>query len=1059
MNSVEFISAGAGSGKTYKLTATLSDALESGAARPDAILATTFTIKAAKELRERARSWLLGKGRIDLATAVGQAKIGTVNSVCGRLLQRFCFELGLSPDQTVLSDGQVKRLLATSLSETLDREGQAELVRLTARLGIEHDKWSRFIESMVKAARDNDISPERLRPMGEKNSDLMLSNWPAPSAPATATEILSSSLTKAVMDVSAFIQQTQASGGAVAQNLQKGLLELERLERIFRDGRWAWPDWIAAGNIDAGAKVRDLLVPVVEAAQMHESHPVFHSDVRRYLDLVFNLAADALETYAEAKRMLGAVDFGDQEALLLRAVRENPDVRDALASELDLVMVDEFQDTSPMQLALFVEFAKLAKRSVWVGDPKQAIYGFRGTDARLIAGVLDAIKGWGGSIGEPLTISRRSVPGLVSLSNAVFEQAFLPELSADAIVLQAHRGEIPDQPVLFNWEFESSKNETDYLGMGPAVRELIDSGLKVEDKAARQVRDVEPGDIAVLCRTNDQVELAVTSLIRWGIPSASPRAGLLGTPEAILTLACLRRLLNAGDTVASALVLTLVDGMPIQAWLADRLEFLAEDDARPQQWKAIGDSAHPLLSRLEALRPCVEVLTPREALRLVVAESHAARVASQWSGSPQEARSRIANLEALLDLASTYEDECVSAKRPATVSGLLQWFDAMAASEDDNRATTVDNAVSVMTHHGAKGLEWPVVVLTSLGTEARSALWEVRSRTEGKFDPERPLDNRFVHFWPKTWGNRRQPQAAVNAEAGTMGQAMAADALAENKRLLYVSMTRARDANVLVSCRRRSGPNLGWVNEVGAGALLFGDSGTLTLADGRKIVRESRAWAAAACAIDPPTQAAATCSWFVADAVLEPKPLWFRPSSAAGGAYAAVQSESVGARIAISASVEMSLLGSALHLCIAQAGVTGRVAETAVEHILQTWGVAHAVNRSAVVEQVRAFYEWVRSRWPNGRVRVEVPIEASRLDGTRLRGRIDLLVDTPSGWILVDHKSNPGSQARDEVLVQDYGPQLSAYAEAVQACTGKMVLEQWLYFPVAARLTRVVAKA
>lgn len=69
--------------------------------------------------------------------------------------------------------------------------------------------------------------------MGEKNADLMLSNWPAPSATATATEILSSSLTKAVMDVSAFIQQTQASGGAVAQNLQKGLQELERLERIF----------------------------------------------------------------------------------------------------------------------------------------------------------------------------------------------------------------------------------------------------------------------------------------------------------------------------------------------------------------------------------------------------------------------------------------------------------------------------------------------------------------------------------------------------------------------------------------------------------------------------------------------------------------------------------------------------------------------------------------------------------------------------------------------------------------------------------------------------------
>lgn len=114
MNNIEFISAGAGSGKTYKLTTTLAEALESGAARPQAILATTFTVKAATELRERARSRLLDKGRIDLATAIGQARLGTVNSVCGQMLKRFCFELGLSPDQTVLSDGQTKRLLAAS---------------------------------------------------------------------------------------------------------------------------------------------------------------------------------------------------------------------------------------------------------------------------------------------------------------------------------------------------------------------------------------------------------------------------------------------------------------------------------------------------------------------------------------------------------------------------------------------------------------------------------------------------------------------------------------------------------------------------------------------------------------------------------------------------------------------------------------------------------------------------------------------------------------------------------------------------------------------------------
>lgn len=1059
MNNVEFISAGAGSGKTYKLTTTLAEALESGAARPHAILATTFTVKAATELRERARSWLLGKGRIDLATSIGQAKLGTVNSVCGQMLKRFCFELGLSPDQTVLSEGQTKRLLAASLAETLDGDGQTELVKLTAKFGIEQAEWSKSIENVVKATRDNDIAPEQLRTMGGRNADLMLANWPAPSEGPDSTEAMSAALTKALADVSNYIEQTEAAGGEVAKNLRNGHQDLEKLERRFRERRWTWPDWIAGCNIDAGAKVRDALKPVAEAAQAHESHPAFHADVRRYLELVFNLAADALDTYAEAKRTLGAVDFGDQEVLLLGLIRENEDVRNALASELDLVMVDEFQDTSPLQLALFVEFAKLAKRSVWVGDPKQAIYGFRGTDARLISGVLDAIKGWGGKLGEPLTTSRRSTPSLVSLTNAVFENTFLPGLQPADVHLQPSRDDIPGQPALFNWNFESSKNESDYLALGQAVHALIESGLMVVDRETKQQRPVRPGDIAVLCRMNDQVELAVTSLTRWGVPSASPRAGLLGTPEAIFVLACLRRLLDAGDTVASALVLTLADGVPVQEWLTDRLKFLSEEDTVSRHWKTTGDSAHPLLARLETLRPKLAALTPREALRLAKAESHVARVASQWSSTPHQARTRIANIEALMDLAAAYEDECVAAKRPATVSGLLRWLDALATAQDDDRATTAADAVSVMTHHGAKGLEWPVVILTSLGTAARSALWEVRARTEGDFNPERPLDKRFVHFWLKTWSNRKQPQAAINAEASAIGKVMAADAQAENKRLFYVSMTRARDANVLVSCIRRGGPNRAWVDEVGANALLFGDSGTMTLPDNRIIHRESRTWTAADCGLPPPEQETTTCSWYITASAKDAEPLWYRPSSATGGTYTVAKSENVGVRVAITGSIAMDSLGTALHLCVARAGVSGQVVEADVERILTSWDVAHAVDRAAIIAQIQAFYAWLQERWPNGTVYVEVPVEANRPDGTRLRGRIDLLVDTPDGWVLLDHKANPSGTRHDDQLVQEHGPQLSAYAQAIETCTGKVVKEQWLYLPVAARAVNVIAAA
>lgn len=1056
MNNIEFISAGAGSGKTYKLTETLAQALESGTARPHAILATTFTVKAATELRERARSWLLENGRIDLATAIGQARLGTVNSVCGQMLKRFCFELGLSPDQTVLGEGQSKRLLKATLAESMEADAQTELVRLTERFGIEQADWSKTVEAVVKAALDNDIGPEELRVMGSQNADAMLTNWPAPATGLDPTEALATALAEAHKGVAAYVEQQQAVGAKVADNLLKGLEGLQKLDRLFREGRWCWPDWIGAAGFDAGAKVRDIVAPVKSAAQVHESHPAFHAEVRQYLDQIFNLAADVLNAYEQAKKALGAVDFSDQEVLLLRALRTKPSVREVLAAELDLIMVDEFQDTSPLQLALFIELAKLAKKSVWVGDPKQAIYGFRGTDASLISGVLNAIKGWGGILGKVLDTSRRSNESLVSLTNGLFISAFEPELTPEQVRLQPLRKDIPDQPALLNWNFESSRNDSDYLCLGQAIRELLESGAKVEDKDTKELRPIQAGDIGVLCRYNDQVEFAVTSLTHWGIPSASPRSGLLGTAEAIYVMACLRRMSDPTDTVATALVLTLADSTPIETWLADRLQHLATDEAKPYEWLTTGDSAHKLIARLETLRPTLMALTPLEVLRLAAAESQVARLVGQWSTSPHESRNRMSNVEALVELGKTFEDECVAAKRPATVSGMLRWLDELASQEDDNRATSADNAVSVLTYHGAKGLEWPVVVLTSLDAIARTSLWGVRARTVGDFDPQQPLANRFVHCWLKSWGKRSQPQAALNAEASVTGQAMQAEALAENKRLLYVGLTRARDMNVALSFVRRSGPGRAWVGEIkGAAELLFGDSEIITTSEGKQLSRLSKSWNKDECSTEPPAKAPEACHWFTTRPRVQAEPLWHRPSSASGGAFTVVETDAVGVRLSLAGKPDMASLGTALHLCIARAGVLGGISPPDVEGILKTWAVAGSVDKDAVCTQTSAFQAWIAKRWPDCPVYVEVPIEADGPNGTRIRGRIDLLVELPGGWILVDHKSNPVGSAKDDDLIALHGPQLESYGHALLSATGKPVSQRWLYFPVAARAVRL----
>jgi len=116
MNPIRILSASAGSGKTYRLVEILEQEIADGHARPEAVLATTFTIKAAAELRERVRARLLERGQVEAAQRLGAARMGTVNSVCGRLVSDFAFDLGLSPEPRVLDEVAARRAFDRALS-------------------------------------------------------------------------------------------------------------------------------------------------------------------------------------------------------------------------------------------------------------------------------------------------------------------------------------------------------------------------------------------------------------------------------------------------------------------------------------------------------------------------------------------------------------------------------------------------------------------------------------------------------------------------------------------------------------------------------------------------------------------------------------------------------------------------------------------------------------------------------------------------------------------------------------------------------------------------------
>jgi ATP-dependent helicase/nuclease subunit A len=793
----------------------------------------------------------------------------------------------------------------------------------------------------------------------------------------------------------------------------------------------------------------------MEAAAMLASHAGLHDDLRRYLELMFALAADTLDAYASAKRQIGALDFTDQERLLLD-VLDHPFVASTLGDELDLLMVDEFQDTSPIQLALFLKLACYARQVVWVGDIKQAIYGFRGSDTALMRSVIEALPKLDGTK-EVLAHSWRSRPALVEFVNHVFATRF-EGLAASEVTLTAKRLETDGTVAIADWLIEGNNAETRNQALAAGIQRLLSSGSQIMDPKSEQLRSVHAADIAILARANDTVKDIAAALGAAGIASATQQPGLLGEPEVVLALACIRRLNDDGDTLATAEIVSLADCAEPETWIVDRLEWLAAGEAHGE-WKERAIAGHEpqvILETLRSLRDQAAVLTPREAVELVIARCGLARRVVQWQQGADRARVRLANLDRVIGLAQQYEDECISGRDAASLSGLLLWLQDLQANELDTKALPAVDAVQVMTHHAAKGLEWPVVVLCDLASDVRDRLWGVQTESLAAFDVDRPLHRRFVRYWPWAFGAQKKVTIADEIASLPVGQAAHADAAEENKRLLYVSMTRARD--LLVFARQAKKQTGEWMDSVALGDILpKGDQSIIALPGGTDVPFER--WELAAGVLSEAADAGENdLSWFEhVDKPLVRPPLKVSPSSLTGATARIVETVPIGRRIDTGSSDDRSRLGEAIHACIAADLATPLrpLDLTDVAAILKRMQAADGIDAAALRHQLDALRSWLATRWPDAIPVVELPVARATSDGQHVQGRTDLVLRTSTGWILMDHKSTP--QGRDQWgdLAATYAGQLAAYRDVLQAASGLPVEEMWLILPVAAAALRV----
>ncbi len=1040
MNVVDTTLASAGTGKTYSLVRTMARAIEDGA-DPSRIVATTFTVKAAGELVERVRSHLIGQGRIDEAVELLGARMGTVNSVCGRLVSEFAMELGRSPASEVIPEESLAVVFATAADEAIAAAAPA-LNQLSDVLGLtDRDvDWRSQVFRIVELARSNGIGPDRFANCAERSAEGLLELL-LDAGPESAADLDANLLREIGRAIAAAAGVKLKSGSTGAMDAHMAA------EAILRRGdAIPWSLWAKLSKPKTPKADEAIFEATARAAAVHPRHPRLHRDLHRFVTLSFECAAAALTAYQTYKAERGLMDFVDQEALALDVLR-NPANRERLRELLGHVFVDEVQDSSPLQVAIFAEMARIAPRSVWVGDPKQSIYGFRGTDAGLtLAAAREAAGDTGGSV-DVLSTSWRSRPGLCEFVNDAFVPAFeamgLPRDGA-AFSAAACDDAGLEGPPLAVWHLEG-KNKGQFAAAiaGGVIGALADpNAWPVREGVG--VRGLRSGDVAVLCRGNDDVADVATALSRCGLPVAVERGSLFGAPEAQLVASALRWVADRGDRLAMVEMARLVgDPSNPSEWLAALAS--VDPDA------ALG-ALVPFADTLAALRERQVGSTPGETVDAVILATGVVDVACRWG----DATERLHQLEAVRGAAASFEQECTRLRSPATLAGLVAW---MAARQPARPRSQDPDAIQIITYHRAKGLEWPMVVLGQLEKGSRSSPFGVAVECDGEPDWRDPLAKRWLRLWAWPYGKQaKDVHMDLSAAACPIGLRAARVAREEAVRLLYVGMTRARDHLVMTTAGGRPTEALE-VLDVGDGAHV-----TLPAAGGDALIVGGRSHPARSLAVRGVERELAVHSFPAhLPATLRAaslRPLRVRPSEASTTAGARVVRTVLGSRLALAGDPEMDVLGEALHAFLAcdRRHLPHRERLYQAQAILERWGVSENLLAADAVTASDRLWSFLDARFAGAHVRREVPIYACTGE-QEVVGRIDLLVEADDHFAIFDHKSFPGQRDLWDAKAVSHAAQLDLYAKAVALVTASRCSGAFVHMPVIGLMIEVERSA
>ncbi|WP_299821908.1 UvrD-helicase domain-containing protein [uncultured Jannaschia sp.] len=1020
----QIVGAGAGSGKTHHIQTTLTGWIAAAEVVPDRVLAVTFTEAAASELKERLRGALLDAGRPRDAVAIGRAYVSTIHALGLRIVTEHAFAAGLSPGPRMIEAAEAELLLRRAIAESdVLQEITADLASFGYRTVKRGADWASAAD-MFRADLRAVIA--RLDGLGDYAADETLANEAAAALAADWGEVaadgtpLDDALRRTVQS-----QLDAFPDGIATPDMKDGPRKTfetdHRALRRIRDqdilSDWSW--WQSLRDLRLTKRgcptpegYDDLAQGVMAAADALPRHPGPRNQACRHLTALIRGAQDVRARYAEAKTRLGAIDYGDMIAGAERVLRAMPDALASMLGGLDCVVVDEFQDTNPVQFALLARLIEAVPRTILVGDAKQAIMGFQGADPRLSQALARAHP----DAASTLDRNWRSVPGIMDFANDIGAGLF-----ADYTPLAPQRTATGADPVIEVLQIAKGRasrapSARPYHHVATRIRDLLDDPVEIADRATGAPRPAAAPDIAVLCRTHSQVETYAQALRDLGVPVDVEETGWHDAPAVAATRAALAFAADPRDTLSG---LTFACLGPPRLPLEDGLAALA--DGRFTELDA--------LAPLATLAPALNGWPAPRALAAV----RAAAGIDAWAAALPDPDRTMADLARLAAEASAFAISDPATRAAAGLHGwcaraFLAWLAVRVSAGDGSDRRPDPNAaagrgVRLLTWHASKGLEWPVVVVAGLDATVAERPGTPRIAFEGWDDPATLLSRARLRWHPK---------AAAPEIAERFATDRRPDAARTERCLAYVALTRARDRLILEWPAWEKPENDTLFR-------LLGEEAGLTLAPGGVAVTGCHHPARlVACpegmpaAFDEPSAPPPPVPYVQPGRLVAPPPPGpehiLRPSAAAeGDALWNLQVQRIGPALPPDAFESAQARGTVLHLALrtlmarpdrrdALSAATGLADATVAALAGQAAGLVAALDADGLSERLH-----------------ELPFEVASADGSALRGIADLVARYAAGQAtaVIDFKSPAPGDPAD--ALDGYLGQLHCYATAVRS--------------------------